>query len=418
MTLEKFLIKGGRALEGEVFISGAKNSALPLMAASLLCPGKHKIENVPSLRDVHTMAELMRSFGAEVEIVDGICEIDTTGIKTLRADYELVKKMRASVLVLGPMTARYKRAEVSMPGGCAIGARPINLHLEALRRMGADIVLEKGYVKTFTSGLRGATIYFDIPTVTGTENIMMAAALAEGTTRIENAAKEPEVVDLAEALTEMGAQIEGAGTDVIVVHGVKELRPMNHRVIPDRIETGTYITAVAITGGRAVLKNTRPEHLEAVIEKMREAGVEINIKGQDIYVKGPSRPLSSDVRTMPYPGFPTDMQAQFMALMSIARGTSIIRESIFENRFMHVAELRRLGADITVEGSTATVRGVERLTGAPVMATDLRASASLVIAGLVAEGQTIVDRIYHLDRGYERMEEKLNALGAEVYRVR
>lgn len=418
MTTEKFLIKGGVVLEGEVEISGAKNSALPLMAATLLCPGKHRIENVPSLRDVHTMADLLRSFGAEVEIKGSLCEIDTTGVKNLRADYELVKTMRASVLVLGPMTARYKRAEVSMPGGCAIGARPINLHLEALRRMGADIVLEKGYIKTFTSGLKGTTIYFDIPTVTGTENIMMAASLAEGTTRIENAAKEPEVVDLAEALVEMGAEIEGAGTDVIVINGVKELRPMNHRVIPDRIETGTYLTAVAITGGSAVIKNTRPEHLEAVIEKMREAGVEVHIKGDSIHVKGPSRPLSSDVRTMPYPGFPTDMQAQFMALMTIAEGTSIIRENIFENRFMHVAELRRLGADITVEGSTATVRGVERLIGAPVMATDLRASASLVIAGLVAEGQTMVDRIYHLDRGYERMEEKLGALGAEVYRIR
>ncbi len=418
MKTEKFLIKGGRALKGTVRISGAKNSALPLMAATLLCPGRHRIENVPSLRDVLTMAELLRSFGAEVQLQNGTCEIDTSNVNKFRADYELVKTMRASVLVLGPMTARFLRAEVSMPGGCAIGARPINLHLEGLRRMDANILLEQGYVKTFTGGLKGATIYLDIPTVTGTENLMMAATLAQGTTRIENAAKEPEVVDLAEALNEMGAKIEGAGTDVITIHGVKELRPMNHRVIPDRIETGTYLTAVAITSGQATLTNTRAEHLEAVIEKLRETGSEITVEKDRIHIKGPKRPRATNIKTMPYPGFPTDMQAQFMALMAIAEGTSIIRENIFENRFMHVAELRRLGADITVEGSTATVRGVTKLIGAPVMATDLRASASLVVAGLVAEGETVVDRIYHLDRGYEHMEKKLCLLGAEVYRIK
>ncbi len=416
--MDVLLIKGGRPLTGRIRISGAKNSALPLMAASLLCPGTHHISNVPVLKDVQTMASLLESMGAVWSLRDSRLQLDTSDIRHQQAPYELVRTMRASVLVLGPLLARFGHAEVSLPGGCAIGARPINLHLEGLKRMGARIELDSGYIKARAGRLKGTEIYLDIPTVTGTENLMMAAVLAEGVTKIENAAKEPEVADLADALNKMGARIKGAGTDVIEIEGVESLRPMNHEVIPDRIETGTYITAVAITQGEAVIEKTRPEHLEAVIAKLRETGVDIRVSGDSLLVKGVSRPLPSDVKTMPYPGFPTDMQAQFMALMTIASGTSVIRENIFENRFMHVAELRRLGADISVEGSVATVKGVDRLKGAPVMATDLRASASLVIAALVAEGETSIHRVYHLDRGYERMEEKLRALGAEVERKR
>jgi UDP-N-acetylglucosamine 1-carboxyvinyltransferase len=388
------------------------------MAATLLCPDTHRLTNVPDLRDVHTMGNLLATLGAEYSLKDSVLEINTSSLKEFKAPYELVRTMRASVLVLGPLIARYGMAEVSLPGGCAIGARPINLHLEGLQKMGVEITLEFGYVKAKAKRLQGTDIYLDIPTVTGTENLMMAATLAKGTTRIENAAKEPEVVNLAEALNRMGARIKGAGTDLIEIEGVEELRPLAHTVIPDRIEAATYITAVAITRGEALIEGVKPEHLEAVIAKLRETGVEIKTEKDKIFVRADDRPRASNIKTMPYPGFPTDMQAQFMALMSVAEGTSIIRETIFENRFMHVAELRRMGADIIVEGSTATVRGKEKLKGAPLMATDLRASASLVIAALVAEGETIVDRVYHLDRGYEKIEEKLRAVGADIERVR
>ncbi len=416
--MDRLVIRGGRRLEGKINISGSKNATLPLMAATLLCPDSHRLTNVPDLRDVHTMGNLLATLGAEYSLKDSLLEINTSSLKEFKAPYELVRTMRASVLVLGPLIARYGRAEVSLPGGCAIGARPINLHLEGLQKMGVEITLEFGYVKARAKRLQGTDIYLDIPTVTGTENLMMAATLAKGTTRIENAAKEPEVVNLAEALNSMGARIKGAGTDLIEIEGVEELRPLAHTVIPDRIEAATYITAVAITRGEALIEGVRPEHLEAVIAKLRETGVEIKTEKDKIFVRADDRPIASNIKTMPYPGFPTDMQAQFMALMSVAEGTSIIRETIFENRFMHVAELRRMGADIIVEGSTATVRGKEKLKGAPLMATDLRASASLVIAALVAEGETIVDRVYHLDRGYEKIEEKLRAVGADIERVR
>jgi UDP-N-acetylglucosamine 1-carboxyvinyltransferase len=416
--MDRLIIKGGRRLEGKINISGSKNATLPLMAATLLCPDTHRLTNVPDLRDVHTMGNLLATLGAEYSLKDSVLEINTSSLKEFKAPYELVRTMRASVLVLGPLIARYGMAEVSLPGGCAIGARPINLHLEGLQKMGVEITLEFGYVKAKAKRLQGTDIYLDIPTVTGTENLMMAATLAKGTTRIENAAKEPEVVNLAEALNRMGARIKGAGTDLIEIEGVEELRPLAHTVIPDRIEAATYITAVAITRGEALIEGVKPEHLEAVIAKLRETGVEIKTEKDKIFVRADDRPRASNIKTMPYPGFPTDMQAQFMALMSVAEGTSIIRETIFENRFMHVAELRRMGADIIVEGSTATVRGKEKLKGAPLMATDLRASASLVIAALVAEGETIVDRVYHLDRGYEKIEEKLRAVGADIERVR
>jgi UDP-N-acetylglucosamine 1-carboxyvinyltransferase len=415
--MDRLIIRGGRRLEGRISVSGSKNATLPLMAATLLCPETHKLANVPDLRDVHTMGNLLATLGAEYSFRATTLEIDTSSLKEFRAPYELVRTMRASVLVLGPLIARYGKAEVSLPGGCAIGARPINLHLEGLQKMGVEITLEFGYVKAKAKRLQGTDIYLDIPTVTGTENLMMAATLARGTTRIENAAKEPEVVNLAEALNSMGARIQGAGTDIIEIEGVEELRPLSHTVIPDRIEAATYITAVAITRGEALIEGARPEHLEAVIAKLRETGVDIKTEENRILVKAGSRPKASNIKTMPYPGFPTDMQAQFMALMSVAEGTSIIRETIFENRFMHVAELRRMGADIIVEGSTATVRGKERLNGAPLMATDLRASASLVIAALVAEGETVIDRVYHLDRGYEKIEEKLRAVGADIKRI-
>jgi len=418
--MDRLRITGGIPLKGEIKIAGAKNAALPSLAASILSTGANTLRNVPDLMDIKTMGRLLESLGALLrhdrensEIV-----IDTSKITRYEAAYELVKTMRASIVVLGPLLARYGRARVSLPGGCAIGARPVNLHISALRKMGAQIEIEEGYIVAKADRLRGADIYFDAVTVTGTENIMMAATLAQGTTIIENAAREPEVVDLADTLTSMGAKIYGAGEGTIEIEGVEELKPFSHSVIPDRIEAGTYMTATIITGGDVLLKGVIPEHLDAVIVKLKETGAVFEKQRDGIRVRGQGRPISKDIRTLPYPGFPTDMQAQFMSLMCIAEGTSVITETIFENRFMHAAELRRMGADISISGPTATVRGVDALKGADVMATDLRASASLVIAGLRAEGTTTVHRIYHLDRGYERMEEKLRSLGASVERVR
>ncbi|MGE5893907.1 MAG: UDP-N-acetylglucosamine 1-carboxyvinyltransferase [bacterium] len=416
--MDKLIIRGGKKLKGSVTISGAKNAALPIIAATILAPGKHAIYNVPLLRDIKTMKSLIENLGAKVKIESSSAQVDSTGLKGYEAPYELVKTMRASVVVLGPLLARLGKARVSLPGGCAIGARPINLHLMALEKMGASISLEKGYVFAKARHLKGTTVYFDTPTVTGTENILMAAALAKGGTRIENAAREPEVVDLAKALISMGAQIDGAGESIIEVEGVKDLRPLNYTVIPDRIEAGTFMIAAAITNGDVLLKNCRSDHLDAIIQKLEETGVTCEYVADGLRVRMSSRPVSQNIKTMPYPGFPTDMQAQFMALMAVAKGTSVIKETIFENRFMHVAELRRFGADITVEGSAATIKGTKSLTGAPVMATDLRASASLIIAGLSARGETIIDRVYHLDRGYESMEKKLSDLGAEVKRMK
>ncbi len=416
--MDKLIIKGGKKLKGEVRISGAKNAALPVMASALLASGQNIISNVPDLRDVKTMGRLLSNTGAEFNYEHNTAAIKTNKIKNLEAPYELVKEMRASVLVLGPMLARYGHAKVSLPGGCAIGARPINLHLMGLEKMGAKIELEDGYVVASAKRLKGATIYFDTPTVTGTENLLMAASLAKGTTVLENAAREPEVSDLANALISMGAKIKGHGESIIEIEGVDELRPVTHAVIPDRIETGTYMTIAGITNGDIIIRDCMPEHLHAFIIKLEETGLRFENLKDGIRVIGTARPKAVDIETSPYPGFPTDMQAQFMALMSIAQGASIITETIFENRFMHVAELMRMGADISFKGSTAAVKGIKKLKGAKVMATDLRASASLVIAALRAEGKTIIDRVYHLDRGYEKMEEKLRRLGADVRRVK
>jgi UDP-N-acetylglucosamine 1-carboxyvinyltransferase len=415
--MEKLIIEGGRRLSGEVLIGGAKNAALPGMTAALLCTGVSRLRRVPSLADVRTMGRLLERLGARFAHENGSIALDTSGICSFEAPYELVKTMRASVLVLGPLVARYGRARVSLPGGCAIGARPVDQHIKGLKKMGAEVALEEGYVVASANRLRGARIYFDIPTVTGTENLMMAASLARGTTVLENAAMEPEVVNLSEILNSMGARITGAGGTIIEIEGVDELRPFDGEVIPDRIECGSFMAAAAMTGGEVTLRGVRPEHLDAVVQKLREAGVVIETVQGGLRVKGPGRPLARDLKTMPYPGFPTDMQAQFMALMSIAEGTSVIQETIFENRFMHVAELRRMGADINVHAGVATVRGVKGLKAAHVMATDLRASASLVVAALAAEGSTTIHRLYHLDRGYEGMDEKLRKLGAEVRRA-
>jgi UDP-N-acetylglucosamine 1-carboxyvinyltransferase len=415
--LQSILIEGGKRLQGEVTISGAKNAALPILCAALLAPGENTFTNVPALKDVSTTGKLLAHLGARFDMSDGSCTVDTTEQAGDEAPYELVKTMRASVLVLGPLVARLGRAKVSLPGGCAIGARPINLHLMGLEKMGAKVEIEHGYVVASADRLKGARIYFDTQTVTGTENLMMAASLAKGTTVLENAACEPEVVDLADCLNAMGAKVTGAGTDTVKVVGVDSLSPARHRVMPDRIETGTYLVAGAITGGDVTVRDCRPQDSEALLAKLSEAGFEIE-RGDDwIRVKGAGRPKSVDVKTMPFPGFPTDMQAQFMALMCIADGLSVITETVFENRFMHIAELRRMGADIKVEGKAALVRGVEGLLGAPVMATDLRASASLIIAGLAAQGTTELSRVYHIDRGYERVEEKFSALGARIKRV-
>jgi UDP-N-acetylglucosamine 1-carboxyvinyltransferase len=417
--MDKLIITGGTTLDGTIRISGAKNAALPVLCATLMADGPMTVGNVPHLQDVTTTMELLGAMGVTLVIDETLAiETDVSTIKQYSAPYELVKTMRASILVLGPMLARFGEAEVSLPGGCAIGARPVNLHIQGLEAMGAEIVVENGYIKARAKRLKGATIVLDLVTVTGTENLMMAAALAEGTTILENAAREPEVLDLANCLNKMGAKISGAGTPTITIEGVEKLNGVRYDVLPDRIETGTYLVAAAISGGRIMVKDTCPELLDAVVAKLRDAGAEIET-GDDwisLDMKG-KRPKAVDVHTAPYPAFPTDMQAQFTALNAIAEGTSTIRETVFENRFMHVQEMQRMGADIRLEGNTAIVTGVEQLTGAPVMATDLRASASLVLAGLVAEGDTEVNRIYHIDRGYERIEEKLQQLGATIRRV-
>ncbi|MBI4710731.1 MAG: UDP-N-acetylglucosamine 1-carboxyvinyltransferase [Nitrospirae bacterium] len=416
--MEKLVIEGGVPLRGEVNIGGAKNAALPVMTASILSPGENIVSNVPNLKDIATMGKLLARLGIGFQFSGDKVTLKTDNITSVEAPYDLVRTMRASVLILCPLVARMGEAKVSLPGGCAIGARPINLHLMGLEKMGAEIHLTEGYVHVKARRLKGASIYFDIPTVTGTENLMMAASLADGVTMLENAAMEPEVVDLANVLIKMGAEIQGAGTSVIRINGVENLKPFNYRIIPDRIEAGTFLAAAGITGGDIKIKNCNFSHLDAMVIKLKEAGLIINQESDGVRVKGPERLKPVDVKTMPYPGFPTDMQAQFMTLMSIADGTSLITESIFENRFMHVAELKRMGANIKIQGATATVRGIPSLTGAPVMATDLRASASLVIAGLAAKGTTVVDRVYHLDRGYEQIEEKLKPLGAKIKRIR
>ena len=416
--MDKLIIHGGKRLKGGVDISGAKNAALPIIAASLLASGYCTISNVPNLKDIMTMGRLLANLGAGFHYEDRKAIINTEKVKIFEAPYDLVRTMRASILVLGPLIARFGRAKVSLPGGCAIGARPINLHLIGLEKMGADIKLESGYVVAKGKRLKGTSIYLDVPTVTGTENLMMAASLAKGRTLLENAAREPEVVDLANALISMGARIKGAGESVIEIEGVDELKPVNYTIIPDRIETGTFMAIAGITEGDIIIKRCRLDHLDASMMKLKEVGLVFEHVSDGIRVIGPSRPKAADVKTMPYPGFPTDMQAQFMAIMSIADGTSIIKETIFENRFMHVAELRRMGADIIVEGGTATVKGISKLKAAPLMATDLRASASLIAAALAAKGETTVHRLYHLDRGYENMEEKLVKIGADVKRVK
>jgi UDP-N-acetylglucosamine 1-carboxyvinyltransferase len=416
--MDKLRITGGRALEGEVRVSGAKNAALPIMCAALLTDKPLALANVPRLQDVSTMTRLLAQMGVTVERAGDKLVLNAAQIADPTAPYELVKTMRASVLVLGPLLARCGRAKVSLPGGCAIGARPVDQHVKGLEAMGATIAIEHGYMHASARRLRGARIVMDLVTVTGTENLMMAAALAEGETLLENAAREPEVVDLARCLAAMGASVEGAGSDVIRIVGARSLGGAEHRVMPDRIETGTYLAAAAAAGGRVRLAGAAPESLDATLEKLRESGSRVRIEGSSIELEAAARPESVSVRTAPYPGFATDMQAQFMALATVASGTALITETIFENRFMHALEMQRLGADIRLEGNTAIVRGVERLQGAKVMATDLRASAGLVIAALVAQGETVVDRIYHLDRGYEALETKLAALGARVERIR
>lgn len=417
--MDRLIITGGAPLSGEIRISGAKNAALPILAATLLADSPVSISNVPHLHDITTTMSLLGQMGVNLTVDEKLrVEVDASTIQDFRAPYELVKTMRASILVLGPLLARHGQAEVSLPGGCAIGSRPVNLHVAGLEKMGAQISVENGYIKATAKRLRGAQLVMDLVTVTGTENLMMAATLADGTTVIENAAREPEVVDLAQCLNAMGAKISGAGTDTIVIEGVPRLHGAEYRILPDRIETGTYLVAAAITGGHVRLKSTRPSLLDSVLSKLREAGAMIEV-GEDwieLDMQG-QRPRAVDVRTAPYPAFPTDMQAQFTALNSVARGTGTITENVFENRFMHVHELRRMGAQVRLEGNTAICSGVETLQGAPVMATDLRASASLVLAGLVAEGDTVVDRIYHIDRGYECIEEKLRQLGARIRRV-
>jgi UDP-N-acetylglucosamine 1-carboxyvinyltransferase len=417
--VDKLQITGGVPLEGEVRISGAKNATLPILAGALLADGPVTIGNVPHLQDVTTTIELLGRMGVTVTVDERMrIEVDPTTIRQLVAPYDLVKTMRASILVLGPLLARYGSADVSLPGGCAIGARPVNIHVAGLQAMGADIHIEGGYIRARAARLKGARLVLDTVTVTGTENLMMAAALAEGETLIENAAREPEVIDLANFLNAMGAKVRGAGTDRIVVEGVEKLHGTSYDVLPDRIEAGTYLVAGAITRGHVRLKNTRPEHLDAVLAKLQEAGARIG-SGEnwiELDMRG-RRPRAVDVRTAPYPAFPTDMQAQFAALDTVADGVGTVIETIFENRFMHMLEMRRMGAEIRLEGNTAIIRGVEKLNAAPVMATDLRASASLVLAGLVAEGRTDIERIYHIDRGYEAIEEKLMQLGAQIRRV-
>lgn len=418
--MEQIEIKGGQKLKGHIRISGAKNAALPTLAATLLADGQFSFSDIPQLEDVKIFLKLLNELGLETSFNSkGILNISTKKSISFEAPYNLVRKMRASVLVLGPLVARLGRAKVALPGGCAIGARPIDLHLKGLELMGAKMKLKEGYVEAKAKRLSGARIYFDITSVTGTENLMMAAALAKGETILENAAREPEVVALGMMLKKMGAKIKGLGTETIKIEGVKELKPVNFKIIPDRIEAGTYIMAVGAAGGELTIENCNPEHLTAVLEKLKTVGLLIEIEGKDkIKVKRKGRLKSIDVKTQPYPGFPTDLQAQIMVLMCIAQGLSVITETIFENRFMHVAELKRLGANIKLEGRNAIVRGVSSLTGAPVMATDLRASASLILAGLAAKGKTIVQGVNHLDRGYERMDEKLAKVGAKIKRIK
>ena len=417
--MEKIIIEGGARLNGTVKISGAKNAALPILLSSILTDKENKINNVPNLKDVDTTCQLLKGAGVKVERSEnGQVIVDASRINNTEASYDLVRTMRASVMVLGPLLARLGKAKVSLPGGCAIGARPINLHLKGFEALGANIKLEHGYVVAEAKRLKGNRIYFDIVTVTGTENIMMAGVLAEGKTIIENAAKEPEVVNLANTLNSMGASIKGAGTDIIEINGVSRLNGGEHTVIPDRIETGTFMVAAAITGGDVKITNCIPEYIEPVIVKLTEAGVNIDTWKDFIRVKANGKMKAVDIKTSPYPAFPTDMQAQFMSLMSISEGMSVITETVFENRFMHVAELRRMGANIKVEGNTAVIKGVPKLSAAPLMATDLRASASLILAGLAAEGETVISRVYHLDRGYEAIEKKLSVLGAKIRRVK
>jgi UDP-N-acetylglucosamine 1-carboxyvinyltransferase len=416
--VDKLVIQGGVPLTGEVRISGAKNAALPILCASLLTPGTLRVQNLPHLRDVTTMLNLLAQMGVEISLDEKLgVGLTAAKLHNLSAPYELVKTMRASILVLGPMIARFGEARVSLPGGCAIGQRPVDLHIKGLQAMGAQIDIEQGYILARAGRLKGTHIVLDLVTVTGTENLMMAAVLADGVTVLENAAREPEVIDLAECLNAMGARVRGAGSDVITIEGVRELQGATHRVMPDRIEIGTFLCAAAATGGEIKLKGTRSNILDAVIGKLQEAGAQVEHGHDWIRLSTNGGLKSVSLRTAPYPAFPTDMQAQFMALNSVAEGTAVVTETIFENRFMHVQELRRLGADIEVEGNTAIVHGVSGLQGANVMATDLRASASLVLAGLVAKGETLVDRVYHLDRGYECIEEKLSQLGARIKRA-
>jgi UDP-N-acetylglucosamine 1-carboxyvinyltransferase len=420
--MEKLVIEGGRPLYGQVRISGAKNAALPLIAATLLAAGVHTLTNVPDLRDTRTILRLLESLGITWEMQGSTLRIDSTNLVYSEASYELVKTMRASVLVLGPLLARLGKAKVSLPGGCAIGARPINFHIKGFEQLGATCRLEQGYVDAEITGrLQGCTIYFDIPSVTGTENLVMAAALAQGTTIIKNAAREPEISNLVDMLIAMGADIEGRDTDRLTIHGVERLHAAESEIIPDRIEAGTYLIAIAATGGEATVTHCNPAHLPSLLDKLRSVGMEITETEDTITLSGTGRPITSaDITTRPYPGYATDLQAQFMALMALSDGVSMVHETIFENRFMHVAELQRMGADITIDGRTALVKGMGRdgFTGAPVMATDLRASSSLVIAGLAAQGRTDISRIYHLERGYEQMVEKLTALGAKVWKER
>jgi UDP-N-acetylglucosamine 1-carboxyvinyltransferase len=418
--MDKIIVEGGRRLSGKVRASGAKNAALPILVSSMLTDGTCVYDNVPALKDIESICLLMEDLGARVETSGGMVEIDAKNIFKHEASYDLVRKMRASVLVLGPLVARMGRARVSLPGGCAIGARPVDLHLKGLELLGAEIKIEHGYIDATAPKLKGAEIYLDTVTVTGTENLMMAAVLAEGETVLQNAAMEPEVIALADVLKGMGADIEGAGTPEIRIKGKTSLSSVRASIIPDRIEVGTFMVAAALTGGDVTVTDCNPHHLTSVIEKLRQTGVKVDIVGDTaIRINGNGHIKSTDIKTIPYPGFPTDMQAQFMVLMSVADGRSVITETIFENRFIHVSELKRLGADITItSGNTAVVKGVNGLSGAPVMASDLRASASLILAGLVASGETEVNRVYHLDRGYEKIESKLEGLGAAIKRIK
>jgi len=415
--VDKIVIEGGKPLRGEVRISGAKNAALPIMAASLLTEGWNTFHNMPDLMDIRTTRKLLQSLGVVIEGTAETIRLNAGNISNFEASYDLVKTMRASILVLGPLVARLGIARVSLPGGCAIGARPVNLHIKALQDMGAEVALKDGYVEARAKKLKGTTLYFDIATVGGTENIMMAAALADGVTLLKNAAREPEIINLAEVLNGMGARISGAGTDEIRVEGVERLHPVEAEIIPDRIEAGTFMIAAGITGGEIRVMGCYPPHLDALIEKLRDAGMMIEPIDGGLRAAGDGRIRSVDVKTLPHPGFPTDLQAQMMSMMAVAEGLSVITETVFENRFMHVGELMRMGADIQIQGSSAIVKGVSSLKGAPVMATDLRASASLVLAGLAARGTTELSRVYHLDRGYQDLEKKFSALGADIKRI-